>query len=157
MWFIFLSLRFSNLKIKVKINDLKIICYIIVTFSFGEPCISIQYCCQIVNPNKINILHSQSQLHTYCTLRMRWWTIWTLLDTFQRIDLVFNIYILVLWYDKHFAITANGVISEFVWVDHEHVLWNKSQFCVHSERTGSAVGLPSFSGLILINMRYMCI
>lgn len=141
----------------MKRNDLKIIYYIVVMFSFWEPCSSIQYCCQIVNPNQINILHSQSQLHTYCTLRMRWWTIWTLLDTFQRIDLVFNIYILVLWYDKHFAITANGVISEFVWVVHEHVLWYKSQLCVHSERTGSAVGLLSFSGLILINMRYMCI
>lgn len=114
----------------MKITDLKIICYV-VTFSFWEPCSSIQYCCQIVNPNKINMIHSQSHLHTYCTLRMRWWTIWTLLDTFQRIDLVFNIYILVLWYDKHFAITANGFISDiFVWVVQEHVLWYKSQLCI---------------------------
>lgn len=153
----FFITKMFKFKKKVKITDLKIICYV-VTFSFWEPCSSIQYCCQIVNPNKINMIHSQSHLHTYCTLRMRWWTIWTLLDTFQRIDLVFNIYILVLWYDKHFAITANGFISDiFVWVVQEHVLWYKSQLCVHSERTGSAVGLLSFSGLILINMRYMCI
>lgn len=47
----------------MKIIDLKIIRYFIVTFLLQEPCSSIQYCCQIGNPNKINILHSQSQLH----------------------------------------------------------------------------------------------
>lgn len=53
MWFIFLS---PKLKKKMKIIDFKILL-------FQEPCSSIQYCCQIGNPNKINILHSQSQLH----------------------------------------------------------------------------------------------
>lgn len=80
-FFITKMFQISNYFKNMKRIDLKIICYIIVMFLFREPCSSIQYCCQIRNPNKINILHSQSQLHRLMYLKN---AMMNYLDTFRH-------------------------------------------------------------------------